>query len=543
MKRINSNYDIKRKIIPDEWKENIDDILEEQLFNANRYYAENMPNFREKVTEVSNLDSAKFLELLKSRWNWHNKFYEEILEPAVEKYINMNTNEFSLKDIQELKQIYKTMCKVDQATLIASAAIKKNLKQNIGNVTKGIRSEEEKFMLLTPPTETFFATYYIDHMKYIMELKKNNIEEANNIKKELLRKYHINDEKIFNGRMQKFYKYLDMSEEQIKQEIKTSKISNEYKVKHFYFTLEHPERKAFRDLLLFDNLDEKYIAKSLVGISGFVLRKKILQILKEEKIINNDKYIYQYNDSQIETFLNQLYDKRKQYMCKDIKLYRQHGPTCAIASSMMLMNYYGVMDKCNRLVERELYRKYKSKLIDGAHFSGIARYLQKKGINVELLHSESQYFSNNKGYIPNMEYKYILNEYKSFIENSDVKTFCNVNINPDFIHKALENGKIIMLAGNSGKELHSILVCGYNNNQFFVCDPLMKEKKLISCEELKKYMDTPIGKWCIVSEKQNEKVDRLLEACPKFQMQADEILENNIAVYIKNKSCNNIYER
>ena len=117
----------------------------------------------------------------------------------------MNTNEFSLKDIQELKQIYKTMCKVDQATLIASAAIKKNLKQNIGNVTKGIRSEEEKFMLLTPPTETFFATYYIDHMKYIMELKKNNIEEANNIKKELLRKYHINDEKIFNGRMQKFY--------------------------------------------------------------------------------------------------------------------------------------------------------------------------------------------------------------------------------------------------------------------------------------------------------------------------------------------------
>lgn len=83
--------------------------------------------------------------------------------------------------------------------------------------------------------------------------------------------------------MQKFYKYLDMSEEQIKQEIKTSKISNEYKVKHFYFTLEHPERKAFRDLLLFDNLDEKYIAKSLVGISGFVLRKKIIANFKRGK--------------------------------------------------------------------------------------------------------------------------------------------------------------------------------------------------------------------------------------------------------------------
>ena len=533
MKIINSNYDIKRKIIPDEWKENIDEMLEEQLFNANRYYAENMPNFKEKVTEVSNVDSATFLELLKSRWNWHNMFYEEILEPAVEKYINMNANEYSLKDIQELKQIYKTMCKVDQATLITSAAIKKNLKQNIGNVAKGIRNEEEKFMLLTPPTETLFAIYYIDHIKYIMELKKNNIEEANNIKKELLGKYHINDEKIFNGRMQKFYKCMDMSDEQLKQEIETSKIRKDYKVKHFYFTLEHPERKAFRDLLLFDNLDEKYIAKSLVGISGFILRKKILQILKEEKIINDDKYIYQYNDSQMENFLNQLYNKRKQYMCKDIKLYRQHGPTCAIASSMMLMNYYGVMDNCNRLIERELYRKYKSKLIDGAHFSGIAHYLQKNGIDVKLLHSESVYFSNNKEYIPDME----------FIENSNVETFCNVNINPDSIHKALENGKVIMLAGNTGKELHSILVCGYNNNQFFICDPLMKEKKLITCEELEKYMDTPIGKWCIVSEKKNEKVDRLLQACPNFQIQADEILENNIDIHIKNKFCDNMYER
>ena len=100
-----------------------------------------------------------------------------------------------------------------------------------------------------------------------------------------------------------------------------------------------------------------------------------------------------------------------------------------------------------------------------------------------------------------------------------------------------------MLAGNTGKELHSILVCGYNNNQFFICDPLMKEKKLITCEELEKYMDTPIGKWCIVSEKKNEKVDRLLQACPNFQIQADEILENNIDIHIKNKFCDNMYER
>ena len=34
---------IKSKIIPDELKINIDEIMEKQLFNANRYYAESNP--------------------------------------------------------------------------------------------------------------------------------------------------------------------------------------------------------------------------------------------------------------------------------------------------------------------------------------------------------------------------------------------------------------------------------------------------------------------------------------------------------------------
>ena len=46
-------------------------------------------------------------------------------------------------------------------------------------------------------------------------------------------------------------------------------ISDDYKIRHAYFTLEHPDRKAFRDIIIYDNLDEKLIFSNLIGISVF----------------------------------------------------------------------------------------------------------------------------------------------------------------------------------------------------------------------------------------------------------------------------------
>ena len=64
---INYNQNIKKKIIPDEWKSDIDNILNEQLFNANRYYAENMPSLNEKVMKFAQLNSTDFFKILKKQ--------------------------------------------------------------------------------------------------------------------------------------------------------------------------------------------------------------------------------------------------------------------------------------------------------------------------------------------------------------------------------------------------------------------------------------------------------------------------------------------
>lgn len=67
-----------------------------------------------------------------------------------------------------------------------------------------------------------------------------------------------------------------MAERELLENIKHYRIPEYYKTQHFNFTLEQPNRKAIRDIIIYDNLDEKLIASNLIGISGFLFRIKIL---------------------------------------------------------------------------------------------------------------------------------------------------------------------------------------------------------------------------------------------------------------------------
>ena len=159
---------------------------------------------------------------------------------------------------------------------------KKTLNYNCQKVcvsSEDISLDEASVILITPPVETFFAQYQIDHLYYIYLLKTEDTE-LQKFKEYLLKKYHANDEKIFNSRFEKKFKHnLLMNTKEILEDIKHYKITQSYKIRHFYFTLEHNDRKAIRDIIIYDNLDEKLIASNLIGISGFLLRRKILEYL------------------------------------------------------------------------------------------------------------------------------------------------------------------------------------------------------------------------------------------------------------------------
>jgi len=520
----------KSKIIPESLKSNIDEIMEKQLFNANRYYAESNAEISTLMLESLTQDPISFLRNLKERWGWHNLYYENLLEPAYENLVKDSDLELSPKEVDDLIEVYSTSCLVDEATLVMSGAIKKYLDskcQSVSVTDENLTKYDANQMLITPPVETFFAQYQIDHLYYIYLLKTKS-ENSYNFKKYLLNTYHANDETIFNSRFTKrFSKYLDMEQNILLENISAYRIPDDYKVKHFYFTLEHPERKAIRDIIIYDNLDEKLLACNLIGISGFLLRNKVLNYLNTSGILRNDGYIYEYDKYTITDALEKLKQERNNKMDKNIIPYKQRGDTCAIACLMMVLEYYKIMPKANWSDERHLYKKYGSRYMPGTPFSAIAYHLAKNDLETVLYHSCETIFTNEKHVLSDIDFDFSMQEYKQHLihaESKGARVVNGIDININLLKDVLKNGNVVILAGETHGMYHAILISGYDHDKFVVCDPLYKTKQLKTEAEINDFMNTNIGKW-FISVNDTRKKDRLLEQLDVFAAQAETMLK------------------
>ena len=521
---------IKSKIIPEGLKKNIDEIMEKQLFNANRYYAESNPEISSLMLEELHQSPEMFLNRLKNRWNWHNVYYENLLEPAFEKLIKDKYNELSPKEIDEIIKIYETSCLVDEATLIMSGVIKKYLEYNCQNISikdENSTLQEASTMLLTPPVETFFAQYQIDHLFYIYLLKTND-DDKQKFKEYLLKKYHADDEIIFKTRFEKKFSHnLKMSEVDLLRNIKRCKISETYKIKHFYFTLEHSDRKAIRDIIIYDNLDEKLIASNLIGVSGFLFRRKILEYLNNSGVLKNKGYIYEFNNDVIIEALEKLKDEGMKEMDKNVKPYKQRGDTCAVACMMMILEYYKIIEKANWYDERRLYRVYGSKYMSGTPFSALAYHISKKGLNTEIYHECENIFSNNQGVLSCQDFDLAMDEYKWYLDlagKHGTKILNGIKINSELLKEKLMDGNLVILAGEMPGGYHAILITGYNDRGFIVCDPLYNEKQVRTNLEIEKFMDTSIGRWFVVVNDNTKEKEKLLDNLDNFKNDAKELM-------------------
>lgn len=533
---------IKSKIIPESLKSKIDEVMESQLFNANRYYAESNPKISSLMESELHQSPEEFLHRLKTRWNWHNVYYELLLEPAFDKIIREKFVELSPAELDDMIKIYSTSCLVDEATLVTSGAIKKYLEyncKNIGVIDENIPSDKANTMLITPPVETFFAQYQIDHLYYIYLLKTNDAD-TQKFKNYLLKKYHADDEKIFASRFQrKFKNNLSMTERELLEDIKHYKIPEHYKTQHFYFTLEHSDRKAIRDIIIYDNLVEKLIASNLIGISGFLFRRKILEYLNDSGILKNNGYIYEFNNDIIISALERLKEERKNNMDKDVRPYKQRGDTCAIVCMMMVLEYYKVISKANWYDERRLYRLYGSKYMDGTPFSALAFYLSKNGLETTICHESKELFKNDQGVVDQADFKFAMDEYKDYLkyaENNGTKVVNGIDITVDVLKQKLQNGDLVILAGELPGAYHAILLTGYDQDGFKVCDPLYKTKQNRTFDEIEKFMNTSIGKWFIsVNDKTKEK-ENLINNLEKFSDEAQMLMtkqENRSLKHVK----------
>lgn len=187
-------------------------------------------------------------------------------------------------------------------------------------------------------------------------------------------------------------------------------------------------------------------------------------------------------------------------MDKKVKPYKQRGDTCAIVCMLMVLEYYKIIVKANWYDERRLYKIYRSKYMAGTPFAALAFHLAKNGLETTIWHEDKDLFNNKREVIANDAFKLAMDEYKTYLEcavSKGANVICGIDITVELLKQKLREDNLVILAGKLQNCYHAILIVGYDNDSFFVCDPLYKEKQIRTSEEIKKFMNTDIGKWFI----------------------------------------------
>lgn len=116
--------------------------------------------------------------------------------------------------------------------------------------------------------------------------------------------------------------------------------------------------------------------------------------------------------------------------------------------------------------------------------------------------------NHNHNYMQEYIYDEAMKEYKIFLDRAvawGAKVKNGINISIESLKKYLDKENLVILAGEHSSYLHVILLIGYNEQGFIACDPLYNKKQVKSFNEIDKFMDTPLGKWCLAVKKNNVK--------------------------------------
>ena len=187
-------------------------------------------------------------------------------------------------------------------------------------------------------------------------------------------------------------------------------------------------------------------------------------------------------------------------MNKNVRPYKQRGDTCAIVCMMMVLEYYKIMEKSNWYDERRYHKIYRSQYMAGTPFSALAYHFSKNGLNATIYHSDKYLFNNDKGILDDEIFKCAMEEYKEYLNKAKLKgtkIINGVDISSQLLKEKIGEGNLIILAGEILGRYHAILLCGYQDNCFIVCDPLYKNKQIRTEAEIDRFMNTSIGKWFI----------------------------------------------
>lgn len=172
----------------------------------------------------------------------------------------------------------------------------------------------------------------------------------------------------------------------------------------------------------------------------------------------------------------------------------------------MVLDAFGKVQYPTVKQEQKLYGIYRCMAFKGTLASAIGECLSKNRLNVSIYHSSSAYLDNRDGYYPESLYHEILEEYKQKIDRimGSVSVSTDFCFSHDWYRNQLDNGNLLivqcLVPGNADgmhdHTLHWILLYGYTEEEYLVCNPSFRKIRL-SESELEYYTDTPVGSICV----------------------------------------------
>ncbi len=190
-----------------------------------------------------------------------------------------------------------------------------------------------------------------------------------------------------------------------------------------------------------------------------------------------------------------------------IRFFRQHSlETCGISCILMVLDHYRKVKYPTARQELRLYALYRCKAFKGTLAAAIADCLSRNGLKTAVYHSSDTYLDDRDGYYPEPLYRAILEEYTaavhSITDRVNIETGCVFS--PDWYRAQLDRDKLLIVQclvpgdadGMHDKTLHWVLMYGYKEGVFLVCDPL-SSKITLTEKELEMYTDTPVGSICV----------------------------------------------
>lgn len=191
-------------------------------------------------------------------------------------------------------------------------------------------------------------------------------------------------------------------------------------------------------------------------------------------------------------------------MRRKIRFFHQHSmETCGPACMLMLLDLYGKIEYPTQKQEMKLYHLYRSQAFRGVSGAALANALSRNGLSVHLVHSSPQMMDNQSGYFPGKLFDQLLAEYRTEAEKcrDRIRISTGASVTCASLRQELDAGRQIILEtiipgdadGLHDHALHWIVLYGYENDVFLVCDPLSSKIRLTEAE-LENYMNTPIGR-------------------------------------------------